>query len=1129
MPGHSVVRTPAALLGMVAFLVVAPSVEGKQQGGAKAYDPPVAGASEEGARAIGRFKGPKGVKVELFAAEPLVANPVAFGFDEKGRVFVAESFRHGAGVEDIRGHMDWLAEDLACRTVEDRVAMFRRHMTPEAFAAFAVEHDRLRLVEDADGDGKADKATVFADGFNTVATGIGAGVLARRGEVWYACIPDLWRLKDTNGDGKADVRDLLHHGYGVHIAFLGHDLHGLKFGPDGLLYFTVGDRALNVRTKDKGDVTYLDAGAVLRCEPDGSNLEIVAVGLRNPQELAFNEYGDLFTCDNNSDGGDRARWVHLVEGGDSGWRIGYQTLEYPNSRGPWNSEKLWHPAPANTAAYLLPPLINVSDGPSGLAYDPGVTRLPDRYRHRFFLADFRGGSGQSGVRSLALKPKGASFEVVESEQFLWGVLATDVDFGPDGALYVLDWVEGWSKPNKGRIYRVADPAKEQDAAVAEVHRLIAEGMADRPLDDLAKLLAHADQRVRQEAQFALASKGPEAVATLARVAGSKGETLARLHAVWGLGQVARADPKAIVPVRPLLADGDAEVRAQSARVLGDRRDSGAAEGLIKALKDESARVRFQAAIALGKLARPGAVAPVLAMLRENGDTDAYLRHAGVMALAGIGDRAALRDAASDPDKAVRLGALLALRRLRDGEVARFLDDKEPGIVLEAARAINDVPIEAGLPRLADLLAKPNLPAPLARRALNASFRLGRPENARALAEFALRGEEPRSARVEAIDALGEWGNPPGRDRVVGLWRPLPARPPTAAVAALTPSLRTLLGPGPDDIRLAAARASARLGIRDAGPALLDLVNDDKAFGSTRAEALKALEANDDPRLAEAVRVALASDSDTFRSEGRRVLAKVDPVRALRDLETTLTRGTKVERQKAFATIATINDPAADVLFARWLDRLQAGRVDADMQLDLLDAAARRAAPEVKDRLARFEAARSKGDTVARYREVLQGGDSRRGMRIFNQKAEVSCLRCHKVRGPRGEPFGGEVGPDLTGIGAKQSRDYVLESMVDPNAKIAQGFETVVLATDDGQVITGVLRSEDDKAVHLITAEGKVIDVPKSTIEERKRGQSAMPADLAKHLSKAELRDLVEYLANLKQGAPVARTGQEHGN
>ena len=81
----------------------------------------------------------------------------------------------------------------------------------------------------------------------------------------------------------------------------------------------------------------------IRCNQDGSDLEEFAFGLRNPQELVFDELGNLFTGDNNSDGGDRARWVHVVEGGDSGWRVGWQFIEYPNSRGPWNAEKMWHP------------------------------------------------------------------------------------------------------------------------------------------------------------------------------------------------------------------------------------------------------------------------------------------------------------------------------------------------------------------------------------------------------------------------------------------------------------------------------------------------------------------------------------------------------------------------------------------------------------------------------------------------------------------------------------------------------------------------------------------------------------------------------------------------------------------
>ncbi len=144
--------------------------------------------------------------------------------------------------------------------------------------------------------------------------------------MWYTCIPNLWLLQDSKGTGHADLKKVLQTGYGVHISFIGHDLHGLKFGPDGKLYFSIGDRGLHVETAGQV-ISNPDSGAVLRCDPDGSQLEIVASGLRNPQELAFDKFGDLFTGDNNADGGDAARWVQIVEGGDSGWRIGYQYMK----------------------------------------------------------------------------------------------------------------------------------------------------------------------------------------------------------------------------------------------------------------------------------------------------------------------------------------------------------------------------------------------------------------------------------------------------------------------------------------------------------------------------------------------------------------------------------------------------------------------------------------------------------------------------------------------------------------------------------------------------------------------------------------------------------------------------------
>ena len=146
--------------------------------------------------------------------------------------------------------------------------------------------------------------------------------------------------------------------------------------------------------------------------------------------FTFDEFGNLFTGDNNSDSGDRARWTYIIEGSDTGWRMYYQYLP---DRGPWNREKLWHPAHPGQAAYIVPPIINIAVGPSGLAFYPG-TGLDDKYQGHFFLADFRGSAANSGIRTFAMKPKGASFELVDSQQFVWSILATDVEFGYDGGV-----------------------------------------------------------------------------------------------------------------------------------------------------------------------------------------------------------------------------------------------------------------------------------------------------------------------------------------------------------------------------------------------------------------------------------------------------------------------------------------------------------------------------------------------------------------------------------------------------------------------------------------------------------------------------------------------------------------------
>jgi len=1121
----------AALAASVALSLVPSPLRAQDE----SYKPHVEAASPDAAQAAKSFRPAPGLKVDLFAAEPRLANPVAFCIDEKGRFYVAETFRLHEGVTDNRNHMNWLDADMACRTVADRVAMYRKYLGADGFAAFNTEHERVRMIEDRDGDGKADHDSVFADGFKDAADGIGAGVLARKGEVFYTCIPDVWSLKDTDGDGRADVKRSMSTGYGVHVAFLGHDLHGLKMGPDGRLYFSIGDRGLDVTTKEGKHLVAPDTGSVLRCEPDGSNLEIFATGLRNPQELAFDDHGNWFTCDNNSDGGDRARWVHLVEGGDSGWRMGYQYLDFPTSRGPWNAEKLWHPRWDGQAAYFLPPIINLSDGPSGLAHDPG-TGLPARYRDHFLLADFRGTSTNSGIRSFANKPKGASFELVDSDQLIWGVLATDVDFGPDGAVYLTDWINGWNKPNKGRIWKLT--GEETDPNVAEVKRLIAEGMGGRTVEELAKLLGHLDQRVRLEAQYELADRasGPEprgtvrlgrqtilndspAKRSLGEVArDGKASPLARLHAIWAVGQAARREPQFARVLEPLAKDGDAEVRAQAVKVLGDTPDPEKFDSRLAAdqyeifaagLKDPSPRVRFFAAMALGKHNRVAALDALLGLLRDNNDSDAHLRHAAVIGLAGTRKVEDLVMAGADPSPAVRRGVLLALRRLARPEVANFLADPDKGIATEAGLAIYEAPIPQALPDLAALAGKPGLTEALARRALNAANRVGRGEDARGIVGVAKQAGASKNLRVEALAILASWANPPGRDRINGLWRPVDVRPIKEAAEALKPAVAALLRDPTDDVRRGAIKAVAELKIREAGPELIALLTASGVSTGARVDAIKALEKLDDPGLGEAVGSAVESKEGAVRSEALRVLARISPERAIPALAKVVEVGPVPEQQKALEVLGASDRPEADAILAKALDR-QAASPTGAIELELLEAASKRKSPEVLARLDRMEQARPKAGPIAEYRAMLEGGDADRGRKIYSDNAAVYCVRCHKVKGE-----GGEVGPELTGIGQKQPRTYLLESIVAPNQAIAPGFESVVVARTDGQVVAGVLKGEDDKALRLMTAEAKLIEIPKADIEERKRGASAMPEDLHKKLTRAELRDLVEFLSSLR--------------
>ena len=700
-------------IGLLA--VVSPTVPPTEHGAAPtAAIPPAATAVEC------KIKPVAGLAKSTVAIYPLIDDPVAFCIDEAGRFYFAESDRQERGIEDNRSSSWWLLDDIASQTVSDRLAMYEKWASKRegGMAYYSKYADRIARLADADGDGIFEQRTAFAGPFNEPLDGSGAGLLALDGDIFYTNIPNLWRMRDVDDDGVAEFKLKDSTGYGVRVALRGHDMHGLTLGYDGKIYWSIGDRGYHVTTSDGALLHDPRAGAVFRMNPDGSELELYYTGLRNPQELAFDNYGNLFTGDNNSDGGDKARIVYCMEGGETGWSMDYQTLEGANQRGPWNQEGIWHLRPDLAPhkvkdfsplqpAWTLPPLDHVSSGPSGLVMYPGLG-LPARYNDHFFLCDFLGGDSYSQVIAFAFEPVGAGFKVVDEHPFIENVLPTDVDFGYDGKMYVSDWGGGWESGEKGELYAVWDEALVHDARILETTALFRDGFAQLDSDELAALLAHADRRVRMRAQFALASRGGETTVLLSDIARNASDRFARIHAIWALGQQAngvRGDRDPSAAVLELLDDRDVEIRAQAARMLGESRCVAASEKLAELCSDDNARVQAFAALALGKLGAQSALPAVISMLGQNGDRDPFLRHAGVQSLAWMNDRAKLGELAAEPVASIRMAVMLAMRKLRDPRLASFLNDPERVIRLEAARAINDIPMPALQPQLAASLAR----------------------------------------------------------------------------------------------------------------------------------------------------------------------------------------------------------------------------------------------------------------------------------------------------------------------------------------------------------------------------------------------------------------------------------------
>ncbi len=1007
-----------------------------------------------------------GITGELWASEKLMGDTVAIHVDDKGRIWAGITQRSNNSEFDIRGYSDWEHPSVAFRNIEDRRAFLKEELAPEKSAQnkripdrnkdgshdwrdLAVVKEKVIRLEDTSGSGKADFVQTVVEGFNTEVTDVIGGMFYSDllDELFINVAPDFWRLKDTNGDGQIDEKTSLAHGYAVHIGFSGHGMSGATMGPDGKLYYSMGDVGTVVTDANGKTWNYPDQGVIVRSEPDGSNFEVFAAGLRNIYEFAFDKYGNFISVDNDGDHvGEYERVVHLIEGSDTGWRINWQLGKYKdpknNSYKVWMDENYYTPRFKDQAAHILPPVAPYHAGPTGMTYNPG-TAFNDKWKDHFFVVEFVGSAARAGINAFTLKPKGASFELDTDQNIFRGVLATGLDFGPDGAMYMSDWIEGWGLKQKGRVWKLDTPDTAGNDIRKETQALLAEDLRLRSADDLVSLLSHVDMRVRQKAQFVLVDKGERKL--LETQAQQATNEFARIHAIWGLGQLLRKDASADAVLIGLLNDTNAEMRAQAAKVLGDANHAAATEALLPLVNDKNPRTQLYATQALGRIGAKQAITPIIEMLAANNDTDVYLRQAGAIALARIGDDVAVGKLATHPSEAVRIAAVVALKQMASPALAAFINDKSEYVVTNAARAISDDTLVTGaVPVLAAYLDKPLFTnEALLRRAINANVYANAgsattADNAERLIRFALQQKMLGVLRADAIHALASWGETSVYDRVTGTYRGAIKHPESEAVAALGAHYKTLLADKDAAVREATVNAIAGLKLRAATDQLVKQLSNDPA-PEVRIAALHTLKNFAVDNIGDLVFVAMKDKDQRVRMAALALVPELDlPVQQVVEMHSLLLKnGTTGEQQAALLSLVNVDAPEAVAVFKDQMTQLIAGKIAPEVQLELITAVEKINSAELTQLLTTYQDKKDKTKPMEVFRESLYGGDAEKGVAIFRYSNTAQCVRCHMV-GTRGAI----VGPDLTTIAKTLSREQLLEALVDPGARVAPGFGPV---------------------------------------------------------------------------------------
>jgi putative membrane-bound dehydrogenase-like protein len=949
--------------------------------------------------------------------------------------------------------IDHLGRVWICEVVNYR--HFRNKNNPPR-----VEGDRILVLEDTDKDGKADKTTTFYQG-RDIDSAHGVCVLGNK--VIVSAGDSVFVMTDDDGDLKSDRKEVLFTG----IAGTQHDhgIHAFVFGPDGKLYFNFGNAGKQIKDKngkpiiDKAGNEVNDSrkpyqeGMVFRCSLDGSDFETLGWNFRNNWEVCVDSFGTMWQSDNDDDGNRGVRINFVMEYGNYGYKDEFTGAGWRDPRTGWEKEIPQRHWHLNDPG-VMPNLLQTGAGsPTGICVYEGDL-LPERFRNQIIHCD----AGPNIVRAYPVKKAGAGYtasieNILEGTRDKW-FRPSDVCVAPDGSLLIADWYDpGVGGHAQGDIQR----GRIFRVAPPKTPYTVPTVDLGSPAGAV-KALQSPNHATRYMAWTTLEQMGERAEPALVKLWESDNPVF-RARAFWLLSNI---PDKGYAYTQTAVEDTNPDIRISGLRRLRQDHDDHVCVALTKLAKDPAPEVRRECLVAVRELKGNPFQSGFWATLAMgyDGEDRWYLEALG-LAADGEWNNCLAQWLKAGGDINSPAGRDIVWRsrgRMTPELLVKLIQDPETSET-DAARFF----------RAFDFLNKTEAEPALIQLAFTDTVGDG------ARKSFIM---AEALARVDSATLKGK--------------------------SKYTDAIKTLLKDVGGTKQF--SNLVERFDLEDKFPDVLKLAQDNPA-NEVGIDAIRMLMRKGKWQLI---------SSGLYNKNEDTAVATADVL------------GNSADGKATGLLLGIVKNSDANIV-ARRAATKNAGKLqNAAMQLaqlvetkqldqDLSEAAAAalhssssRSVKEKANALFPPAPSKDKKPLPALAELVRMKGDVRRGKLVFHNTG--TCYKCHQDNG-----LGREVGPDMSEIGSKLSRQALFESILYPSAGISHNYESYVVLLDSGTSVTGIKMSETEDSITLKDADAISRTFQKDEVDEMvKQTVSLMPASLQKLMTAQDLVDVVDYMQTLKK-------------